>query len=164
MSIALVQEEPRGPSQLIEVPVGTNGLNRVNLPDIQQLRSTQTENIILKGMRLVIASVLTNGIISGTVNAANTELAKIALVLYCEGWEKMQYMPLFTMNDMFDPGGTAPHNFNPTRFNNWRKVDWTKSYLQYANGTVSVGAPYVVMFDVLYEKLDANNMVIVGPS
>lgn len=163
--LVLIQEEPRGPSQLIEVPVPTNGLQRVAFPDIQQLRSLANQTIILKQMRLITPDVLTFGVISGSANAPVTELQKISIVLYCEGWEKAQFIPILTLNDMVvDALSTAAHRFQPTSFNDWQAVDWSKSYLQFSNTQVSVGAPYVVMFDVQYIKLDAQGAVIIGPS
>jgi hypothetical protein len=163
-SIILVQEEPRGPSQLIEVPVNTNGRNAVPFPDIQQLRSDITQRIVIKQLRLIPANVLTNGPLTGAVNAPLAELQKISLILYCEGWEKAKWMPILTLNDMTVPGGTFPHRYHATRFNNWEKVDWTKSTLVYSNGTASANTPYVVLLDALYIKLDANGDEIIGPS
>lgn len=162
--VLLVQEEPRGPSQLIEVPVPTNGVQRVNFPDIQQLRDLINQRIVIKAIRLITANVLTNGIISGSVTAPVTELQKMAIVLYCEGWEKAQYIPVLTLNDVTVPGSAIAHRYHKTQFDNWENVDWSKSYIQFANTTSSAGTPYVVMFDVEYVKLDASGREIVGPS
>lgn len=164
MQNVLVQEEPRGPSILIEVNVQNNGLQRVPFPDISQLRSTTTQRIVIKGLRLISAEVLTNGIVSGNPTAPAAELAKIGVTIYAEGWEKGQSIPILTMNDMQFTVGAIPFRFNPTKFDNWVAVDWPKSYLQYANGTVSAGAPYVVLLDCEYVRLNADNRLIIGPS
>lgn len=161
--IILVQEEPRGPSELVEVPVTQNGLQRINLPDIQQLRSTQGNDIIIKGIRLIPAAVLVAAPTLGGLNAPDTELQKITLVIYCEGWEKGHLIPIFTLNDNYIEGSGTPTRFKPTRFANWKNVDWNKSYLQYANGQVSVGAPYNVLLDVEYERIDSRGEVVIGP-
>lgn len=164
-SVILVQDEPRGPSQLIEVPV-TVAQSRIPFPDIQQLRSLVKQNIIIKQMRLITADVLTNGVITGFVNAPASELQKITLLIYCEGWEKGQYIPILTLNDTTYAASLYPHRYHETRFNNWQNVDWSKSYLQYANGTVAVpgDAGYCVMLDVQYLKFDAQGKEIIGPS
>jgi hypothetical protein len=164
-SIILVQDEPRGPSQLVEIPV-TVAQSRIAFPDIQQLRALVNQNIIIKQMRLITLEVLTNGVITGYPNAPITELQKITLLLYCEGWEKGQYIPILTLNDTTIPGGTFTHRYHETRFNNWQKVDWSKSYLQYANGTVAVPGEtgYCVMLDIQYLKFDADGKEIIGPS
>src|SRR5215831_15291027 len=81
--IILVQEEPRGPSQLIEIPVGSNGLTKVQIPDIQQLRSQIGQTIIIKAIRLITANVITNAPTVGGIVAPIAELRKLTLTLYC---------------------------------------------------------------------------------
>jgi hypothetical protein len=159
--LIFVQEAPRDASQLIEVPVVANGLQRVQFPDVQQLRSLVNQIIVIKEIRLITVDVLTNAPLGGQVNAPTAELQKLTLVIYCEGWEKAQLMPILILNDI---NNTAPHRFTGTRFNNWENVDWSKTYLQYSNGTQSAGAPYAVLLDVVYLKLDADGKEIVGPS
>lgn len=160
----LVQSEPRGPSILIEVNVNNNGLQRVPFPDISQLRSTIDQRIIIKALRLISIEVLTNAMIAPNANAPITELPKMAVTLYAEGWEKGQTIPILTLNDMAFTTGAIPFRQFPTRFDNWCNVDWPKSYIQFANGTVSAGAPYTVLLDCEYIRLDGQNNTIVGPS
>jgi len=161
--VVLVQEEPRGPSILIEVNVPNNGSQRVPFPDISQLRSTVNQQIIIKGLRLVSAEVLTNGIISSNATAPATELQKMSITIYSEGWEKGQTIPMLTFNDFVFTTGAIPYRNHSTRFDNWRNVDWPKSYIQYANGTVSAGAPYVVLLDCEYIRLDNMGKMVDGP-
>lgn len=158
------RQEPRGPSQLVEVDVLNNGRQRVPFPDIAQLRSTTEMKIVIKAIRLVTADVLTRSVVSGNVTAPVAELQKISLVIYCEGWEKAQFIPILTLNDMALPGGAIPHNYNLTSFNDWVNVSWDKCYLQYANGTLSANAPYTVMLDVQYERFDKLDRLVIGPS
>lgn len=159
--LIFVQEAPRDASQLIEIPVPNNGVQRVNFPDVQQLRSLVNQRIIVKEMRLITVDVLTNAPVGGQPVAPTAELQKISLIIYCEGWEKAQAMPILILNDVQN---TAPHRFQGTRFNNWANVDWSKSLIQFSNGTVSAGAPYAVLIDVVYLKLDASGKEIIGPS
>lgn len=161
--VVLVQEEPRGPSILIEVNVPNNGSQRVPFPDISQLRSTVNQQIIIKGLRLVSDEVLTNGIISSNTTAPATELQKMSITIYSEGWEKGQTIPILTFNDFVFTTGAIPYRNHSTRFANWRNVDWPKSYIQYANGTVSAGAPYVVLLDCEYIRLDNLGNILDGP-
>jgi hypothetical protein len=65
---------------------------------------------------------------------------------------------------MATPAGTIPYANHQSRFNNWSNVDWSKSFIQYSNGTVSANTPYVVMLDVQYIKLDGSGREISGPS
>lgn len=159
-----MQDEPRGPSILIEIPVNINGQQRIPIPDISQLRSTTTQRIVIKALRLISAEVLTNGVINGNVTAPATELQKMTLTIYSEGWEKGQTIPLLTLNDMQFTIGAIPFRFNATKFDNWEAVDWPKSYVQLANGTQTAGAPYVILLDCEYVRLDANGVLITGVS
>lgn len=155
-NVIIAQSSPRPASQLVEIPVAVNGQSRINLPDVQQLRSLIDMIIVLKAIRLITAQVLTNAVTSAGVTAPVAELQKMTLVLYCEGWEKGYQIPILTLNDMA-ANATIPHNYALTQFDNWQKVDWSKSYLQYANGTVSAGAPYVVILDVQYLRLQVDD-------
>lgn len=151
--LVLVQEEPRGPSQLIEVNVTTAGLTKVNFPDIANLRNQEDQIIIIKKIQPIIDTVLTNAPISGNAVAPLAELQKISLVLYCEGWEKGQLIPVLSLNNMFTEASNIPYRQTPVKFDSWRNLDWNKSYLQYSNGTVTANVPYTVVFDVEYVKL-----------
>lgn len=162
--VVFLQDEPRGPSIIVEIPVLTNGRQRQPLPDVAQLRSTTEQRIIVKSMRLITAEILTNAPLLGNTNAPIAELRKMTLTIYSEGWEKGQNIPLLTLSDTSMAAGTFPHRFDQTNFNNWSAVDWPKSYIQYCNGTVSANTPYAVLLDVQYVKLDATGNVIVGPS
>jgi len=162
MQNVIVQEEPRGPSILIEVNVPTNGSQRIPFPDISQLRSTTDLKIVIKGLRLISSEVLTNGMISSNPTAPAGELAKMALTIYAEGWEKGQTIPLLTLNDMVFTTGAIPYRMTATKFDNWVNVDWPKSYIQYANGTSSAGAPYVILIDCEYVRLNAQNRIVNG--
>lgn len=167
-NVILVTQEPRGPSQLIEIPVPAQALQRVAFPDVQQLRSMQGQIIVIKSMRLIHNKVLTVAPTLGLTNATLAELKKISLVIYSEGWEKGQLIPILTLNDMADTDSanatTIPFRNATTRFNDWKNVDWSKSFLQYGNGTPSSGAAYAVLIEVEYEKLDSRGTAIVGPS
>jgi hypothetical protein len=148
----LVQEEPRNASQLVEIQVIANGVSRVAFPDVQQLRSQGDQLIVIKKIRLITALLLTNAPTSGFTNAPLTELQKIAITLYSDGWERGQLIPILVLNDTFAEGSGIPYRQFPTAFSNWKNVDWSKSYLQYANGTTSAGANYAVVLDVEYMK------------
>jgi len=168
----LVQEEPRGPSQLIEVDQLANGLDRLKFPDVSELRNESDQIVIIKAMRVIPAEVLTNAPTSGNPVAPLTELQKCTVQLYCEGWVKGDNIPLLEFVDMFIEGSGVPTRLRTMKLDSWRNVDWSKSYIQYSNGTLSAGAPYTFIFEVEYvkmQKIDLGNgqfelKEIVGPS
>ena len=162
--VVTLEDSPRGPSILIEIPVTVNGQQRVPFPDVSQLRSTIDVAIIIKGFRLIPDTVLTNGMLNASVTSPLAELQKIACTFYAEGWEKGQSIPILEFNDFFSNGTFIPNRFRGTYLDNWRSVDFPKSYLQYANGTLSAGAPYVVLLDCFYEKLNNRGNEIKGAS
>jgi len=164
----LVQEEPRGPSQLIEIPKVAQAVSRITIPDIQQLRSQVGQVIVIKALRLITDKILTNLPTSGLVNATLAELRKMSLIIYCEGWEKGYLIPILTLNDMVDSDSTAattiPFRNKTTRFANWENVDWSKSYIQYSNGSPSSAGAYGIILEAEYVKLDSQGKIIIGPS
>jgi hypothetical protein len=159
----IVQEEPRGPSELVEINVPRNGMQRIPFPDVQQLRSTPQNNIIIKGIRLITPDVLTHAPINGGTTSPVAELQKMALVLYCEGWEKGHLIPLLVLNDVAMPAGTAPFRYQPTRFDNWVNVDWAKSYVQLGNGTSTANSPYNILLEVEYIRVNKQGVPLTGP-
>lgn len=160
----LVQEEPRGPSQLIEINVTANGLSDIPLPSVPNLRSDVEQTIIIKAMRIIPADVLVAGPLSGNATAPLGELQKISLSLYCEGWLKGQNIPVCTLIDTFVEGSGVPYRDRTMQFANWQSVIWEKTNLVFSNGTVSAGAPYTVLLEVEYVKLNGKFEEIVGPS
>jgi len=165
--IILVKEEPRCASELIEVPIANAAAGRVAFPDNQQLRSLINQNIIIKKIRLITAKVLTNAPTLGTATTPLADLKKLTATFYCEGWEKGHNIPVLELNDFADGDSTAattiPYRNNPPTFDDWRNLDWSKSFVTFANGTTASIAS-ALMFDVEYVKLDAQGNEIKGAS
>lgn len=160
--IILVKEEPRNPSILVEVTI-PNAASKVQLPDVQQLRSDAGTKVIIKAIRLITPKVLARGVLVNAVNAALVDLVKMTLTLYSEGWERAQNIPVLTLNDVNDSDTTAattiPFRNSATKFANWKRVDWPKSYIQFTNGQ-SASQACVLILEVEYIKMDAQDRVI----
>lgn len=162
----LVQEEPRGPSMLIEIPktaaLGATG--KLVLPDVPQLRNQDEQTIIIKALRLIPDTVLATAPTLGGANAPLTELIKMSLTLYSEGWEKGQLIPALSLVDTFTEGSGIPYRDRTTKLANWRSVVWNKSYFTYANGTPSIAGAYNVILEVEYVRLNSDGLEIIGPA
>lgn len=156
MTTIIAQEEPRGPSQLIELAVPAQQVNVVQFPAIQNLQNQTDQIIIVKALRVIPATVLPVGPLQGFTNAPLTELQKCSLVLYADGWLKGQLIPLCSLIDIYTEGSGIPWRNRTARFDSWKNVDWTKSYVQYANNTPSSGAAYQFIFEVEYQKFRKN--------
>lgn len=165
--VIILNEEPRGPSQIIEIPVSAGATSPIKFPQTQELMSDDTKTIIIKGMRVITDKVLTDAPLTGGPVAPLTELVKLSVVIYAEGWLKGQMIPILTLNDVADAdsaNATAiPYRTRTTRFSNWRRVEWNKCLLVASNGTVLV-PPYTVVIEVEYERLDTNGDIIYGPA
>lgn len=165
-NILFLKEEPRVSSIIVEVPIA-NGAAKVALPDVQQLRSDADTKVIVKGWRLISPKVLTRGILNNAVNAALADLRQMALTIYSEGWERGQNIPVLLLNDANDNDSTAattiPFRNAATKLADWKRVDFPKSFLQFANGQ-SASQACVVIFEIEYLKLDAQGRIILTAS
>lgn len=162
--MVLVQEEPRGPSQLIEILIPANVTSTVALPLIQQLTSDTRKLIVIKSLRLVTVGEIPVAPVSGLPNAALTELVKIFFTIYAEGWEKGKLIPLLSLNNTFIEGSGIPYRSRTTKLANWDAVDWNLSNLIWANGTPSNGTAYAIIFEAEYERFSKDGQRIIGPS
>lgn len=159
----LIQEEPMGPFYLIEVQV-TNANPSVTLPIIQELQSSTSQKIVIKGLSIITQPEMTFGPRTGLPNAPLTELQKISALWYVEGWQKGFNMPLLLLNNTFTEGSGIPWRDRTTKLANWSPVDWNKSTFNFANGQVPVGFPYCIILAVEYERFDLNGKIVIGPS
>jgi hypothetical protein len=164
MNTLLVKETPINNFTLVDIPVTANGLTKVAIQDQPLLKSYSNHRVVVKGLRCITAKVLSNAPISGNAIATRAELLKASLVLYCNGWEKEQYIPLLMLNPMADAdsavGTTVPYAFNPIDFMDLKDVDWTKSYIQYSNSTSSASSTYSFLLAVNYLILNDNGQEI----
>lgn len=156
--VILVQEEPISCFEMVEtlVKVTDAGSFSINVIDNQQLRSDEETTIVVKAIRVTVPGKLAFGPISGLPCAPVTELQKISLTLYCQGWQRGHNMPILNLNDVQVPGGTEPFRYHTTKFNDWIRVDLPKSYFLYSNGSggVAPGATgYCLMLEFEYVRM-----------
>jgi len=154
----LIQSQPVNNYTTVEIPVTSNGLTRIAIPDQLMLKSYPGHQVVIKAIELLTVKIITRAMINAMANAPLAEVVKAALVLYCEGWEKVQYIPLARLNPAYDSDGTAATTFpfmqSVQTFENLRSVDWTKSYIQYGNGAVSANSPYAFILGTQYMILN----------
>jgi hypothetical protein len=154
MEKILIQSQPITNWTLVEIPIPAQAVTRVAIPDQVMLKSYPGHTVLIKAIECISNKVLTNGMTQPGINAVRAEIIKASLVLYVEGWEKVQYIPLARLISMADTDSavatTIPFVWNPVTFENLARVDWTKSYIQYASGTTSVGTAYNFILGVQY--------------
>lgn len=155
-----LKSEPRGASELIEVPIASGASGQISFPDVPQLRNQGGEVVILKAMRLITAKVLSHAPTTGVAVTPIADLRKMSIILYSNGWEKGHLIPALVLNDVQDQDSTAattiPFRENTTYFDNWQDVDWNKSKVQFSNGQTAAGASTLV-FEVEYQRFLISN-------
>lgn len=155
MQNVIISESPRIASILIEVNIASGATGRVTLPDVPQLRNQGDQVVVIQTVRLISPKVLTHGVTTGTAATPLADLRKISFTIYSQQWEKGQYIPILLLNDQQDSDSTAattiPFRAQPTRFANWKDVDWNKSYLQFSNNQ-SASQDSTLMLEVEYLK------------
>ena len=155
MQNIIVSESPRIASVLIEIPIASGASGRVTLPDVPQLRNQGDQLVVIQTVRAISPKVLSHGPTSGTATTPLADLKKLSFTIYSQGWEKGQYIPVLLLNDVADADSTAattiPYRMAPTRFANWRDVDWNKSYLLFSNGQTASQASTLIL-EVEYLK------------
>lgn len=167
--VILVQEEPISCFEIIETSVAptAGGQFTIQLPDSQQLRSDTDQTIVVKAIRVTVPGKLAFGPVTGLPIAPVAELQKISLTLYSQGWQRGHNMPLLNFNDVVVPAGVEPYRYTSTRLNDWKKIDWPKSYFLYSNGSggAAPGATgYCIMLEVEYVRLTAQGVIMEGPN
>jgi hypothetical protein len=167
-SYILIQEQPRGASQTVEIPIAAASAD-INFPDIPELRSDAEFRVIIKGIRHITNKVLTNGPVTGVVNTPRVDMVKISLQLYSEGWLRGYNIPLLTLNDMADADSavatTIPYRTKATRFDDWQ-ISWNKSKVHFSPGTTAAGASVLVL-EIEYERYRLSNgswVLVTGPA
>lgn len=152
--IILVQPEPQHCTYLVEVPVSA-GQQRIQLPDVQQLRSMEGQTIVIKSISVVTPDVLANAIDLALPTSPVTDLQNMSLTIYSQAWERGQNIPILRLNDMTnsDTSILNPNNRKTFTLDNWKKVDWPKSYLRFSNGQ-SASTDFAVLLYVNYFKMD----------
>jgi len=143
----LIQSQPIINWTIVEV-VAAVGNSRIPIQDQPMLKSYSDHRIVIKSIELITPKVLTNAVLNSGANMTRADIIKSVLVLYSEQWEKIQYIPLARLIGSHDADATTattlPFMNDVTMFENLSDVDWTKSYIQTANGqTIAVAGVFI---------------------
>lgn len=126
------------------------GIQQVNFPDIPQLRSDSTQDIIIRSLRIFPQEAIPNGW-SGNVNATQAQIASGFLTLYSEGMNKIYQVPLLQFNNIFSNDAAGKWAEELMQADDW-VIDWTKSYVSFSTPLV-VETQFVFLFSIGYIKL-----------
>lgn len=152
MEKVLIQSQPIVNWTIVEL-VAAIGNSRIPFQDQPMLKSYSDHKIVIKSIELITPKMLTNAVLNSGANMTLADIIKCVLVLYSEQWEKIQYIPLARLIAVHDADATTattiPFMNDVTMFENLGDVDWTKSYIQTANGT-TIAAAGVFLFGIQY--------------
>lgn len=157
----LVQSQPIVNWTIVETVIA-NASTRVPFQDQPMLRNTDGKKVFIKSIECISAKMLTNGVLNSGTTTTRDDLRKMVLVVYSQQWERVQYIPLTRLIAQHDSDATTATTIqfmnDPTMFENLTDVDWTKSYVQFANGT-SASAASVLILGIQYVVYDSNGNV-----
>lgn len=167
--VILVQEEPLSCFEVIETAIlvaDAGGFDK-NVKESNILRSDTDQTIVVKAIRVTVPGKLAFGPITGLPIAPVSELQKITLTIYSEGWERGHNIPILNLNDVTVPGGTEPFRRTSFKLNDWRKIDWPSSFFKWSNGSggIAPGATgYCIMLEIEYVRLNKRGEPVSGPN
>lgn len=135
----------------VEFQVNSGAPTKVMFQDLPNLRNQPGNRIIIKDIEVTPVTVMPTSP-NGVAVSPLTELKKAVLVLYVQGEESVNRVPLLKLVRT-DDGGTTPFQQKWESFADLQNVDWAKSYVLFSSAPA--GTPYVILFGVEYEKLSA---------
>jgi hypothetical protein len=147
---------PQKRFEMIElvIPAAATG-TRFNFPDLPQLRSDVTKDIVVRGIETYTEPDITTDF-NGNTPASDAQLAIASLTLYIEGEESIFRIPLVKLHNVFNSANTQFYTFDQNQFDNLM-IDWTKSYISTPTAFGSETA-FAFVFGIIYQRLAPGTM------
>lgn len=148
----------------IELVIAANSTaTKINFPDLPQLRSDVTKDIVIRGIQTF--SVLSVPVdYNGVAVATYANLQAASLTLYVNGEESIFRIPLIKLLSQYGDNSAAAYQWTadgPMPFENIM-VDWTKSYIS-APAAFGNGAAFAFLFGIEYKRLAPGTMLQLQP-
>jgi hypothetical protein len=139
--------------ELVELVIpAANTALRIPFPDIPQLRSDTTQDVIIRALETYCAENMPFDYNNNPV-VTNAQLLKCFLTLYIQQEESVFRMPTIRLQNIFNALSTTAYFYSDDldQFENLM-VDWTKSYLTLASSLAN-GALICFVLGVMYQRL-----------
>jgi hypothetical protein len=134
-----------------------NAALRIPFPDIPQLRSDVTEDVIVRGLEVYSAESMPNDVNNNPV-VTNAQLLKCFLTLYIQQEESVKSMPAVKLLNIYNAASAAAYFYTDELVQTENlMVDWTKSYVNLASSLAN-GAIVVFVLGVMYQRLPGGTM------
>lgn len=128
---------------------------KINFPDIPQLRSDTTKEILIQSIRLYGSEECPKSFNQNPL-LATADLANCFLTLYVDGEESIFRIPLNSLRATYNGVGTgqAASTFWSDEVNqfDYLSVDWTKSYITLSQA-LSTNALSAILFGIGYIRV-----------
>jgi hypothetical protein len=133
------------------IPAGNAAL-RLPFPDIPQLRSDVTQDVIVRGLETYSAEAMPNDPNNNPL-ITNAQLIKCFLTMYIQQEESIFRLPLVKILNVYNAATAANYFYSDQlcQFENLL-VDWTKTYLTLASSLANAGL-VVAVLGVMYQRL-----------
>ena len=134
-----------------------NTAQKINFPDIPQLRSDVEKDVIVRAIRVYTAEAIPNSFNNNPL-LTTALMGKVFLTLYVSGEESIFRIPLLDMVVQNGNNGATQLFWvdDEKQFENIQ-VDWTKSYISFSSA-LGNGAIIVAMFGITYQYLAPGTM------
>ena len=137
------------------IPANNTAL-RLPFPDIPQLRSDVTQDVIIRALETYTGDSVPNDYNNNPI-ATFAQLQKMFLTLYVQQEESTFRVPMVKLLNVAAPAQAAYFYTNElNQFENLM-IDWTKSYITLASSLANV-AIVVVSLGVMYQRLPGGTM------
>lgn len=139
--------------ELVElvIPAG-NGALRIPFPDIPQLRSDVTQDVIIRALETYSAESMPNDYNNNPL-VTMAQLQKCFLTFYIQQEESVFRMPAIKILNIYNANSAVNYFYTDelVQTENWM-VDWTKTYVTLASSLANAGL-IVFMLGVSYQRL-----------
>jgi hypothetical protein len=131
------------------IPAGNTAL-RIPFPDIPQLRSDVTQDVIIRQLETYTAESMPNDYNNNPL-VTLAQLQKCFITFYIQQEESIFRMPMIKLLNVFNSGAAYFYTEEINQFENLM-VDWTKTYITLASSLAN-GAIVVINLGVGYQRL-----------
>jgi hypothetical protein len=133
------------------IPAGNTAL-KIAFPDIPQLRSDVTQDVIVRSLETFTAEAVPADPFQNPL-MTNAQLGKCFLTLYIQQEESFKSLPAIKLMNIYNAASAAAYFYTDELVQTQNLlVDWTKSYLNLSSSLAN-GAIVIFALGVMYQRL-----------
>jgi hypothetical protein len=138
------------------IPAGNTAL-QIAFPDIPQLRSDVTQDVIVRGLETYSVESMPADPFGNPV-VTNAQLLKIFLTFYIQQEQSIVKMPAVKLLNIYNAASAAAYFYTDELVQTQNLlVDWTKTFLALSSSLAN-GAIVVFVLGIMYQRLPGGTM------